>query len=213
MDTPSVPCFLCLCDSRAKDQHYVRQEWPLRQRSKLGSHSLILSLNPINYCFHPYLSSLYMYCRSDLGVMKNFVKEMDTKGCGFPFFQEKFPCISMEKLKAGIFDAPLPRKLLKDPIFDEALSEAELPSWQSPKSVVTNFLGKHRSAEYEKEIEELLKSFLNFRVRISIKLHFLQSHFDYFFFKELWRFEWRVGLALYTKTFALWKSATKADWM
>ena len=65
-------------------------------------------------------------------------------------------------------------------MFDEALSEAELSAWQSLKSVDTNFLGKHRSAEYEKEIEKLLKSSRQPGARMSVKLHFLQSHLDYF---------------------------------
>ena len=34
----------------------------------------------------------------------------------------------MEKLKVGIFDGPQIRELMKDPMFDEALSEAELPA-------------------------------------------------------------------------------------
>ena len=34
------PCFLCLWDSQADDQHYVRQEWPLRQGLKTGSHNV-----------------------------------------------------------------------------------------------------------------------------------------------------------------------------
>ena len=42
------------------------------------------------------------------------------------FFQEKFLYINMEKLKAGIFDGPQTRELMKDSMFDEALSEAEL---------------------------------------------------------------------------------------
>ena len=32
----------------------------------------------------------------------------------------------MEKLRAGILDGPQIRELIKDPMFDEALSEAEL---------------------------------------------------------------------------------------
>ena len=48
---------------------------------------------------------------------------------------------------------------MKDPLFDEVLSEAEVSAWQSLKSVVSYFLGNHWSAKYEKEIEELLKSF------------------------------------------------------
>ena len=69
---------------------------------------------------------------------------------------------------------------MKDPMFDEALSKSELSAWQSLKSVVTNFLRKHRSAEYEKEIEKLLKSFRKFGARISVKLLFLLSYLDYF---------------------------------
>ena len=34
------PCFLCLWDSRAYDQYYVRQEWPFRQGLKPGSHNV-----------------------------------------------------------------------------------------------------------------------------------------------------------------------------
>ena len=65
-------------------------------------------------------------------------------------------------------------------MFDEALSEAKLSTKQSLKSVVTNFQGKHRSAEYEKEIENQLKSSRHLRARMSIKLHSLWSHLDYF---------------------------------
>ena len=80
--------------------------------------------------------------------MKNFVKAMDKKGSGFTFFQEKFPRISTRKFKADIFDCPQTRELMKDPMFDGAQSEAELSTWQTLKSVGTNFLGNHWSAEY-----------------------------------------------------------------
>ena len=54
---------------------------------------------------------------------------------------------------------------------------SELTAWQSLKSVVKNFLRKHWSVEDEKEIEELLKSFRQLRAQMSVKLHFLQSHY------------------------------------
>ena len=79
---------------------------------------------------------------------------------------------------------------MKDAMFNKALSKAEMSTRQSPKSLVTNFLGNHQSAGYEKEIEELLKSFRQLRARMSVKLHTLQSH--WLFSKELWRFEWRA---------------------
>ena len=79
----------------------------------------------------------------------------------------------MEKLKASIFDGPQIRQLVKDPMFDKTPREVELSVWQSLKSVVTNFLGNYQSAEYKKEIEELLKSFCQLGAQISVKLHFL----------------------------------------
>ena len=41
-----------------------------------------------------------------LGLMKNFVKALDKNNPGFLYLQEKFPRLSKEKLKAGIFDGP-----------------------------------------------------------------------------------------------------------
>ena len=127
--------------------------WPLRHGLKPGSHNVhshpLVELNKI------VLPSLHI----KLGVMKNFVKAMDREGSGFAFLQEKVPWISMEKLKALIVDGPQIRELMKDPMFDEAQREADLSAWQSLKSVVTDFLGNHRSAEYEKEIQELQNNF------------------------------------------------------
>ena len=50
---------------------------------------------------------------------------MDREGSGVAFLQNKFPRISMEKLKAGIFDDFQIRELMKEPMFDEALCETE----------------------------------------------------------------------------------------
>ena len=100
-------------------------------------------------------------------MMKNFVKSMAREGSRFTY-RQKFAQINLEKLKAGISHSSQIRKLMKDTVFDKGLSEAELSIWQSLKTIVTNFLGNHRSTEYEKEIEELLKSFLQFGVRISV---------------------------------------------
>ena len=61
-------------------------------------------------------------------------------------------------------------------MFDEALSEAELSPKQSLKSFVTNFW----IVEYEKGIEELLKSFTQLGAKKSVKLHFQLSRLNYF---------------------------------
>ena len=102
------PCFLCLWDSRDDDQHYARQESPLRQGVEPGSHNVLspplVEPNKIK------LPPLHI----KLGLMKNFVEAMERKGRGFTFLQQKFPRVSFEKLKAGIFDGPQIQKLMKE---------------------------------------------------------------------------------------------------
>ena len=83
----------------ADDQHYIRQEWPLTEGLKPGSH---------NVQSHPLIEPnkiLLPPLHIKLGVMKNFVKAMERESSSFAFLQ-KFPRKSMEKLKAGIFDSP-----------------------------------------------------------------------------------------------------------
>ena len=101
-------CFLCLWDSLADNQHYVRQVLSLRQGLKPGSHNV--QSHPLVEPNKILLPPLHI----KLGVMKNFFKAIDRESCGFAFLQ-KFPRINM--------------KIFKDPMFDEALREAELSTW------------------------------------------------------------------------------------
>ena len=103
---------------------------------------------------------------------------MDWEGSGFSFLQ-KFPQTIMKKLKAGIFDSPQIRIIMKDPMFDKAQTRAKLSAWQLLKSLVTILQGNRWSALYEKEIEKNLKSFHKLRAQMSVKLHFLLSYLDY----------------------------------
>ena len=147
------PCFLRLWDSWADDQHYIRQEWPPRQALETGSHNV--QARPLVEPNKILLPPLHI----KLELMKNFVKAMDREGRGFTFLQLKFPRIRLEKLKAGIFHGPQIPELMKDSMFDDALNAVELSAWRSLKSVISDFLGNNRSAEYEKEVDEPLKNF------------------------------------------------------
>ena len=102
------PCFLCLWDSRAVGQHYVRQEWTPRQGLGPGLHNV--QSCPLAESKKILLPPLHI----KLGLMKNLVKSMDREDRGFTFLQQQFPRISLEKLKAGIFDGPEIRGLIKD---------------------------------------------------------------------------------------------------
>ena len=68
------------------------------------------------------------------------MKVLDREGSWFAFLRERFPRISIEKLKVGIFEGPQIRELIKYPMFGKALRDAVLSTEQSLKSPVTNFL-------------------------------------------------------------------------
>ena len=74
--------------------------------------------------------------------MKNFVKALKKDGQSFRFLQTKFPYVSNAKLRAGVFDGPQIRELMKDSSFDEILTGNEKTAWVSFKNVYINFLGK-----------------------------------------------------------------------
>lgn len=168
------PCFLCLWDSRADKQHYIQRDWPARPHLKPGSHNVLSHalVNPQKILLPP--------LHIKLGLIKKFVKALDKKGRAVAFLKEKFPRISEAKLEAGIFDGPQIRELLKDAKFEDSLDSNEINAWRAFKSIIQNFLGNHRSPDYEHVVEELLHSFKALGARMSIKMHFLSSHLDYF---------------------------------
>ena len=168
------PCFMCLWDSRADDKHCVQREWPSRSGPEPGPHNVLAHslVDPQKILLPP--------LHIKLGLMKNFVKALDKEGEGFDFLRQKFPRVSREKLKAGVFDGPQIRELMKDTRFDDSLKPSELSAWLALKSVIENFLGNHRSPEYEKAVDELMESFRRHGARMSLKMHFLRSHLDYF---------------------------------
>ena len=47
--------------------------------------------------------------------MKQFIKALDRDGKCFSYVCHAFPALSHEKIKAGIFDRPQIRTLIKDP--------------------------------------------------------------------------------------------------
>ena len=74
--------------------------------------------------------------------------------------------------KAGIFDGPQIPELMKDSVFDDALSAVELSAWRLLKSVISDFLGNNRSAEYEKEVNKPLKNFQKLGLACQLKCTF-----------------------------------------
>ena len=168
------PCFMCLWDSRADSRHFTEKNWQQRDALQPGSHNV--KEKPLVDPSKILLPPLHI----KLGLMKNFVKALDKNNPGFLYLQEKFPRISKEKLKAGIFDGPQIRQLMCDDLFQESLKSHELKAWGAFKAVVKNFLGNYRSRNYKNLVEELVESYQKLGARMSIKLHFLWAHLEYF---------------------------------
>lgn len=105
---------------------------------------------------------------------------MDRNGDGFSFLKNKFPRVSDAKIKEGIFVGPQIRELMNDPEFDATLNDQETPAWESFKNVVQNFLGNNKTDNYKDLVEELLQNYKALGCNMSLKIHFLHSHLDFF---------------------------------
>ena len=98
----------------------------------------------------------------------------------FQYIWHSYPQLSIEKLKAGIFDGPELRQLLKDSNFKNHVHEDELAAWEAFAEVVHNFLGNVKSDRYEEIVGALVDSYRVIGANMSIKLHYLYSHLDKF---------------------------------
>lgn len=168
-------CFLCLWDSRATAEHYVKRVWEPRHIYTPGASSV--QNMPLVDPQKIFLPPLHI----KLGLMKTFVKTMGkTNSEGFQYLVNKFPNITAAKMKEGIFIGPQIRSVLQDEGFKQSLSGAELEAWEAFKWSCENFLGNHKSPTYREGVQRLIDSYQNLGCRMSLKMHFLHSHVDYF---------------------------------
>jgi len=164
-DYVKYPCFLCLWDSRADNQHWQRKDWPVREELVVGENNMINE--PLVDRDRILLPPLHI----KLGVMKQFVKALDKNGDCFRYICNRFPATSYEKVKTGIFDGPQIRKLMKDPAFVSHMTVVESAACCSYVSVVKEFLGKKRADCYQDLVKQMLTNFQTLGAIMSIKLH------------------------------------------
>ncbi|XP_073532722.1 uncharacterized protein [Phyllobates terribilis] len=150
------PCFICMWDSRAKHQHWEKVDWPPRDTLTVGASNIVNE--PLVDWEKIILPPLHI----KLGLMKQFVKALD--GNCFMYICRSFPGLSSEKLKAGIFDGPQIRKLIKDSNFPKEMNDMEAAAWCSFVLVVKNFLGNKKADNYEELVQNMLLRFRNLGV-------------------------------------------------
>jgi hypothetical protein len=83
-------------------------------------------------------------------------------------------------LKAGVFTGPQIFKLMRDTFFENSMNQLEKKAWQSFRNIVEYFLGSSRMSDYKDIVQNLLENLKNLGCNMSLQLHFLHSHLDYF---------------------------------
>jgi len=165
-------CFLCEWRSRNKEQYPILT-WPNREEVSVGDKNI--SAMPLVDKHKILLPPLHI----KLGLVKSF-----TKSLGECEAQQRlhslFPKLSTAKVKAGVFNGPDCRKLFADEQFRSLLTPLQRIAFDSIIDVVNNFLGSNRSPAYKEMVSHLLKSFENLNINMSLKIHFLQCHLDFF---------------------------------
>jgi len=87
-------CFLCKWDSWDKKNHYVNKLCPKRTSLVPGEKNAVDP--PLVLPEKIYLPPLHI----KLGLMKNFVKGMNTTSCRFEYVRNKFPNVMQKSRRA-----------------------------------------------------------------------------------------------------------------
>ena len=82
--------------------------------------------------------------------------------------------------KAGIFNGPQIRKLIKDVNFPLSMTEVGKDAWDAFVKVIQNFLGNERAHNYIELVNDLLDKLHKLNINMSIKVHFVFNHLDTF---------------------------------
>ena len=178
------PYFLCMWNSRDRAQHYTKKDWPLWEELVPCK-----EMNVINDLLVDRDRILFPPLHIKLGLIKQFTKALDKDDDCFTYLCQVFPGLTIEKLKAGIFDGPQIRHLIRDPEFEHLKNEVELEAWKAFVLVVRNFLGNNKARNYAELVINMLTAFRNLGCNMSIKMHNLFSHMDRFPGYN----EWRAG--------------------
>ena len=161
-------------DSRAREQHWRQKELPVREQMVPGEKNI--QAQPLE----ERSKIVFPPLRIKLGVLKQFVKALNKEGACFKYTCDKFPGLTIEKLKAGIFNGPQIRRLMNDHEFSSSMSKEELYAWDAFVKVVKNFFGNKKASNYKELVANLLSSFEHIDAKMSIKVHFSHSNLDRF---------------------------------
>lgn len=187
-------CFLCLWEGRQRHLHYIGHKWPSRIKNTLGMESVINA--PLVGKHKIILPPLHI----KLGLVRNFVRALKPDSEPFRILKVVFPRLTKDRIEAGkicrsltfihsppneysssgVFIGPQIKKMYRSALFEASLTKIEKEAWNSMKDVVENFLGNYRAPNYVELIDKMLTTFREMGVNMSLKIHFLADHLDFF---------------------------------
>jgi hypothetical protein len=155
-------------------EHYKKKNWPLREsfvqgKNNVKNKSLVESHKILMPPLH-----------IKLDIIKQFIKALDKNSTTMQYLPVLFPHLSKAKIEAGIFNRPDIRKMFLSQQFEETMPVRALNAWKAFKSVVENFLGNNKCSNYQELIEDMITKYQTLGCRMSLKLHVLHSHLDFF---------------------------------
>ena len=166
-------CFLRLWNIRADGEHYEKIHWLTREELTPGMFNIIRE--PLISWEKVLLPPLHI----KLDLVKQFVKALNFEEV-FQEIRSMFPRLSEAKIKGGIFVGPQINTMLKSKTLEEKMNETEKEAWQAFRGEVDGFLGNKKGPNYKELVKKLIKSYQNMVCCMSVKLHFLCSHLDFF---------------------------------
>lgn len=189
----SHQCFLCLYEGRKTNLHYINHQWKPREEYVVNE-----KLSRDKEQLVPNEKFILPPLHIKLGMFSSFTRALNKESEAFKALGEVFPKLTPAKIEAGmyvlfekklnsdnfdslgVFNGPQIDKLLKSDAFVSKLSPIERRAFNGMRNVVEYFLGNKRSENYKELVGEMLLAFKDMRVKMSLKIHFFESHLDFF---------------------------------
>ena len=83
-------------------------------------------------------------------------------------------------MKEGIFIGSQTKQLSENQEFSTELNSTEQRAWKAFGIICRNFLGNKKMENYSEIVQELILLYHTMVCNMSLKLHFLYSHLDFF---------------------------------
>lgn len=115
-----------------------------------------------------------------MGLIKQFVKQLNPKDGALKHIQKLFSKLSEGKIKAIRFVCPQVKRLVDSDSFSEKLSENERSARTNFASLVKGFLENHKAENYREFIDQLVNKYWRLGCRLSLKLDILHAHLGEF---------------------------------